>query len=558
MMGVDGLEDQEQLREIRNCLLKCISECSERGLVYAVRWAAEMLNGMNPIEMEHIPFSSTPTGEFDLDPDMANEKLLEVEEKNIYLLAKSYFDCKEFERAAYTLQNCKSSKSIFLRLYSKYLAGEKKSEEENETLLNTNLTLSSTNREFYYISEVLESLHYQGNKDPYLLYLSGVVYRKRKQDSKAIDFLKSCVLKAPFFWSAWLELSLSIDSLETLTTVVSQLPSTHIMTKIFYVYASHELHQVNSSAYEKLAEAEIIFPNSRYLKTQRALLTYDSRDFDEAESLFENILTNDPYRLDDMDTYSNVLFVLENKSKLGFLAQVASSIDKFRPETCSIIGNYYSLLSEHEKAVTYFKRALQLNRNYLSAWTLMGHEYVELKNTHAAIESYRLAVDVNRKDYRAWYGLGQTYEVLDMHFYALYYFQRATALRPYDQRMWQALGNCYEKIDRPQEAIKSYKRALLGSQTNSSILVRLGNLYEELQDLNSAASMYKQCIKTEETEISPETIKARIWLARWELGKKNYREAELYLSEVLNGDLELEEAKALLRELRSRMEHSYD
>lgn len=289
-----------------------------------------------------------------------------------------------------------------------------------------------------------------------------------------------------------------------------------------------------------------------------SLLFTNFTDFDEAESLFENILTNDPYRLDDMDTYSNVLFVLENKSKLGFLAQVASSIDKFRPETCSIIGNYYSLLSEHEKAVTYFKRALQLNRNYLSAWTLMGHEYVELKNTHAAIESYRLAVDVNRKDYRAWYGLGQTYEVLDMHFYALYYFQRATALRPYDQRMWQALGNCYEKIDRPQEAIKSYKRALLGSQTNSSILVRLGNLYEELQDLNSAASMYKQCIKTEETEISPETIKARIWLARWELGKKNYREAELYLSEVLNGDLELEEAKALLRELRSRMEHSYD
>jgi len=35
--------------------------------------------------------------------------------------------------------------------------------------------------------------------------------------------------------------------------------------------------------------------------------------------------------------------------------------------------------------VLYFRRALKLNRHYLSAWTLMGHEYVEMKNPPAAI-----------------------------------------------------------------------------------------------------------------------------------------------------------------------------
>lgn len=110
-------------------------------------------------------------------------------------------------------------------------------------------------------------------------------------------------------------------------------------------------------------------------------------------------------------------------------------------------GNHYSLRAEHEKAVKYFRRATQLDRTYLSAWTLMGHEYVEMKNSHAAIEAYRRAVgmvfhllitdislptcftDVNRKDYRAWYGLGQAYELLSMHHYSLHYYQRATALR---------------------------------------------------------------------------------------------------------------------------------
>ena len=81
---------------------------------------------------------------------------------------------------------------------------------------------------------------------------------------------------------------------------------------------------------------------------------------------------------------------------------------RYRPETCCVIGNYYSLKAEHEKAVTYFRRALKLNRHFLSAWTLMGHEFVELKNTAAAVDAYRHAVDINPKDYRAWYGASES------------------------------------------------------------------------------------------------------------------------------------------------------
>jgi len=39
---------------------------------------------------------------------------------------------------------------------------------------------------------------------------------------------------------------------------------------------------------------------------------------------------------------------------------------------------------------------VQLDRTYLSAWTLMGHEYIELKNSNAAIEAYRRAAGTRR------------------------------------------------------------------------------------------------------------------------------------------------------------------
>lgn len=60
--------------------------------------------------------------------------------------------------------------------------------------------------------------------------------------------------------------------------------------------------------------------------------------------------------------------------------------------TIYISGNYYSIRSDHAKAVLYFRRALKLNPNYLSAWTLMGHEFMEMKNSNAAIQSYRHAI----------------------------------------------------------------------------------------------------------------------------------------------------------------------
>jgi tetratricopeptide (TPR) repeat protein len=133
-------------------------------------------------------------------------------------------------------------------------------------------------------------------------------------------------------------------------------------------------------------------------------------DFGQAEDQFEQIFLIDPYRIDDIDVFSNILYVTDNRLKLSRLAHEFLELDKDRPEICCLVGmfvcsldftdminclppgNHYSLRAEHEKAVKYFRRATQLDRTYLSAWTLMGHEYVEMKNSHAAIEAYRRAV----------------------------------------------------------------------------------------------------------------------------------------------------------------------
>lgn len=363
------------------------------------------------------------------------------------------------------------------------------------------------------------------------------------------------------------------------------------MAFIFYVFSSQELYQSTDAVLGQLTDLDRIFPSSLFLKTQRALLIYHNKEFEEAESLFSSLIQQDPHRIDALDHYSNILYVLGNRPKLAFLAQLATATDKFRPETCCVVGNYYSLKSEHEKAVMYFRRALTLDRSFTSAWTLMGHEYVEMKNTHAAIESYRRAVDVNRKDYRAWYGLGQTYEMLEMHYYALFYHQRAASLRPYDPKMWQAVGSCFGKMERPTEAIKAYKRALIvggyhdqagsfGSSTTGpgaggsdgvmdpDTLYQIALQYEKSHDMGEACAFMELTLQQEygaaEDEDEPDggqgvgvtatTSKARMWLAKWEFAHEGFGRAMKLANELCQDGVEVEEAKALVRDLRARME----
>jgi hypothetical protein len=63
-----------------------------------------------------------------------------------------------------------------------------------------------------------------------------------------------------------------------------------------------------------------------------------SLEFGQAEQQFEKILTQDPYRIDDIDIYSNILYVTDNKLKLSRLAHEFLALDKDRPEICCLVG----------------------------------------------------------------------------------------------------------------------------------------------------------------------------------------------------------------------------
>lgn len=621
-------------------------------LILILTRAAELLNSLPSTVEDHgsdtdvdSPMSDEPPPPHtpNLVPRDAAEVRLEAREAHKYLLAKTYFDCREYDRCAAVFlpgplpkgpahvtplsspvaktKNAAgagakakaktgtptkatssaasvvaglSQKSLFLALYAKYIAGEKRMNEDSEMILGPQDGGVTLNKELPAISAILEEWFNAlpaSARQPqgWLEYLYGIVLAKGKNDKVALDYLIKSLHYYPYNWGAWQELMSLLGTVEELNHIITRLPQ-NLMAFIFHVYASQELYSAHEQIHTSLSQILSIFPASAFLKTQRALLHYHNKDFDDAEQIFSDLLISDPHRVDHLDNYSNILYVMGMRPKLAFLAQLATSTDKFRPETCCVVGNYYSLKSEHEKAVMYFRRALTLDRSFLSAWTLMGHEFVEMKNTHAAIESYRRAVDVNRKDYRAWYGLGQTYEVLEMHSYALFYHQRAAALRPYDPKLWMAVGQCFSKVGKVMNGIRAYKRALVagsyydsgvgssfgsgevsglgGGILDPEVLYQIALLYERIQNMNECAAYMELVLAQEEgpdyDEVGSEgaggvgvtatTSKARLWLARWEYMRGMYQRAMELANELCQDGVEVEDAKALVRDIRARME----
>ncbi len=66
--------------------------------------------------------------------------------------------------------------------------------------------------------------------------------------------------------------------------------------------------------------------------------THTRADFDVSEDVFQRLQKADPYRMEHMDTYSNILYVKEAKPELSHLAHHVTKVDQYRPEACCVVG----------------------------------------------------------------------------------------------------------------------------------------------------------------------------------------------------------------------------
>lgn len=264
------------LWQIRRDIQLTQIECRKRGLAHSAVWLAELKIGLDPtmVANSHNAPSTSTDAVATAAAAVTTETLTDAmkqcyidgiadKERDVYDLARTYFDLREYDRAAHIIRNAQSPVPRFLYFYSMYMSKEKK-RLDNMTD-KANLTESGHCRDLSDLMVTLRNLYSKRKLDGYCLYLYGVVLKKLDLKDLAATVLIESINAVPTLWCSYLELIPLLSDKDEIYSV--NIPS-HWMKGIFLAHAHVELllSDKGIKLYNELQRAG--FKNSTYMVAQ--------------------------------------------------------------------------------------------------------------------------------------------------------------------------------------------------------------------------------------------------------------------------------------------------
>ncbi|KAM9044872.1 cell division cycle protein 27 homolog isoform 2-T2 [Megaptera novaeangliae] len=199
--------------------------------------------------------------------------------------------------------------------------------------------------------------------------------------------------------------------------------------------------------------------NTGWVLCQIGRAYFELSEYMQAERIFSEVRRIENYRVEGMEIYSTTLWHLQKDVALSVLSKDLTDMDKNSPEAWCAAGNCFSLQREHDIAIKFFQRAIQVDPNYAYAYTLLGHEFVLTEELDKALACFRNAIRVNPRHYNAWYGLGMIYYKQEKFSLAEMHFQKALDINPQSSVLL-----CHIGVDlyflQVQHALKKSEKAL--------------------------------------------------------------------------------------------------
>ncbi|KAI1716233.1 cell division cycle protein 23 like protein [Ditylenchus destructor] len=518
------------------CELRCLYECA--------KWTNEIICYLPTEYFLHPEEAAT---ELSLHEARTPESF---HRQNVIKYARSLIQNKEYKSAHSKLKetSCNSAADTFLLYFSGYmtsvqsrLEGEANDSERTTEFIDQNLME---------LRQELEKLKEQSPDkfDCFLNYLLGVVRKDSNDVENACKAFREAVDQDHRCWPAWEGLSSLVDVFYSMKIEKEQHGDTW-QCALFIAETMFRL-QMYLCAIEAYLSVSNVLGSSPYLMCQIAAAQSELQEHDSSINSFQRVRKMDPYRIEQMNFYSDSLYIRQNVVELANLAKWFFETHKFHWETCCIVANYYSARKAHDLAQDFLKRAVKMCPSNASIWVLLGHEYMETKNHQSAIAAYRHSLQIDPLCYRGWYGLGQLYEILKLPACALYYYQQAHKCRPADSRMLIALGVIFSKLNRRTDAEKCFKKAFQIGDVEGNALTHLAKNYEEQEDLRNAAKAYEAYLSLYSEELVGDLnliATACQFLALYNLNCDDLDSAYTYAQRCLTFDVSKEEGIRILR-----------
>ncbi len=269
------------------------------------------------------------------------------------------------------------------------------------------------------------------------------------------------------------------------------------------ILGSVYISQGNSDkAFEELKKAEKISPGNVTSKITMASLYLSQNKYSEAEKELKAAIKIYPKL---PDAYF-LLGVIDFAQEKYFEAEndVNKAIEIFPQFGDNEHTNYFlaqinKKLLRNDQALTYLKKALEINPETMGTHALYGQIFQEKGNFVEAIINYKRAIEIDKEHNKSIKNLVECYLAFGSNFYkngniekAEENYQEAFKLNPEEPRVNLNLGVIFHTKRKYEQAIEKYNKVLKVSPENAEAHYNLGITFTELGKNNLANEEFKK------------------------------------------------------------------
>ncbi|WP_169304727.1 tetratricopeptide repeat protein [Chloroherpeton thalassium] len=223
---------------------------------------------------------------------------------------------------------------------------------------------------------------------------------------------------------------------------------------------------------------------------------------------------------------------LDNQASAITYAKKATELDSTNKWYSDLLGQLYFDTREFEKAAEQYLRITNKDPNDISALYMLANSYNAANQAQKAIEVYNKIIDI----------VGFEMDVLSQKFLlhvqlkqydsAIMTLQDMIIVDPENLELYRTLGDMYIRSGRYQDAIRAYQDVLNIEPTDFKALVALGETYLKLQDFVNFSVIIKKVFSLHSFEVEDKLGVAEMYFRRIETDTNMVKPTLLVLEEI--------------------------
>lgn len=241
-----------------------------------------------------------------------------------------------------------------------------------------------------------------------------------------------------------------------------------------YLHLSHYECQEAIRCFEEIPLQHM---QSSWVQSMIAMSHHEQRQYETAVKIFQEIHDREPHRLDMMELYSTDLWHLQKDVMLSALAQDLMAQNKESPITWCVAGNCFSAHKEHETAIKFFQRAIQVDPDFPYSYTLLGHELVLTEELDKALSYFRTAILKSPRHYNAWFGIGTIFSKQERYQLAEIHYTKALQINPKNSVLMVHIGVMQFFLNKVHTALQTLNQAIQLDPKNPLCKFHRGSMY---------------------------------------------------------------------------------